>query len=41
MRSTYARAMRGIRISAGGYSNHPKEPGGPTNFGIIQSVVGR
>lgn len=38
MRSTYARAMKGIRISEGGYSNHPKDPGGATNFGIIQTV---
>ncbi|MFK3962166.1 glycoside hydrolase family 108 protein [Ensifer adhaerens] len=38
MKSTYARAMRGIRISEGGYSNHPRDPGGATNFGIIQSV---
>ncbi|MEY9831106.1 lysozyme family protein [Sinorhizobium fredii] len=38
MKSSYARAMRGIRISEGGYSNHPKDPGGATNFGIIQTV---
>lgn len=38
MKSTYARAMRGIRISEGGYRNHPKDPGGATNFGIIQRV---
>ncbi|MGO7273951.1 glycoside hydrolase family 108 protein [Rhizobium ruizarguesonis] len=38
MKSTYARAMRGIRISEGGYSNHPRDPGGATNFGIIQTV---
>lgn len=38
MKTTYARAMKGIRISEGGYSNHPKDPGGATNFGIIQTV---
>lgn len=38
MKSTYARAMKGIRLSEGGYSNHRKDPGGATNFGIIQTV---
>lgn len=38
MKSTYARAMKGIRASEGGYVNHPKDPGGATNFGIIQTV---
>lgn len=38
MKSTYARAMKGIRISEGGWSNHPKDPGGATNYGIIQTV---
>ncbi|MBX5111945.1 glycoside hydrolase family 108 protein [Rhizobium lentis] len=38
MKSTYARAMRGIRISEGGYSNHPRDPGGATNYGITQRV---
>lgn len=38
MKSTYARAMKGIHISEGGYVNHPKDPGGATNFGITQRV---
>lgn len=38
MKATYRLAMRGIRISEGGYSNHPRDPGGATNFGIIQTV---
>ncbi|OCW56301.1 glycoside hydrolase family 108 protein [Hoeflea olei] len=38
MKSTYARAMKGIRISEGGWSNHPRDPGGATNYGIIQTV---
>lgn len=38
MKSTYARAMRGLRISEGGYVNHPKDPGGATNFGVTQAV---
>lgn len=38
MKSTYARAMKGIHISEGGYVNHPKDPGGATNFGVTQRV---
>ncbi|CUW87440.1 glycoside hydrolase family 108 protein [Agrobacterium genomosp. 2] len=38
MKNTYARAMKGIHISEGGYVNHPKDPGGATNFGITQRV---
>jgi lysozyme family protein len=38
MKTTYARAMKGIHVSEGGYVNHPKDPGGATNFGITQRV---
>lgn len=30
--------MKGIHISEGGYVNHPKDPGGATNFGVTQRV---
>ncbi len=36
MKSTYARAMKQIRIFEGGWANHPKDPGGATMYGIIQ-----
>ena len=31
---TYADSLRRLLVSEGGYSNHPADPGGPTNFGI-------
>jgi lysozyme family protein len=31
---TYAEAIRRLLIHEGGYTNHPSDPGGPTNFGI-------
>lgn len=31
---TYDEALRELLESEGGYSNHPSDPGGPTNFGI-------
>lgn len=35
MKSTYSTAMRrGVFPHEGGYTNHPSDPGGPTNFGI-------
>jgi len=38
MKSTYARAMKGIRISEGGFVHHKLDPGGATNYGITQAV---
>ncbi len=38
MLSTYSKTMRQIAIFEGGYVNHPKDPGGATNFGITQAV---
>ena len=32
--STYDEALRRLLLHEGGYCNHPKDPGGPTNFGI-------
>jgi lysozyme family protein len=32
--SNYDEALRRILVHEGGYSNHPSDPGGPTNFGI-------
>ncbi|MEA2987374.1 MAG: hypothetical protein QOG83_85 [Alphaproteobacteria bacterium] len=32
--SSYDEALRRVLAHEGGYSNHPSDPGGPTNFGI-------
>jgi lysozyme family protein len=32
--STYDESLRRLLVHEGGYSNHPSDPGGPTNFGI-------
>jgi lysozyme family protein len=32
--STYDEALRRLLLHEGGYTNHPADPGGPTNFGI-------
>ena len=38
--SSYDEALRRVLVHEGGYSNHPSDPGGPTNWGItIQSVA--
>lgn len=34
MRESYPEALRRLLADEGGYSNHPRDPGGPTNFGI-------
>src|SRR6478609_8082967 len=31
---TYDESLRRLLADEGGYSNHPADPGGPTNFGI-------
>lgn len=33
-KQNYDEALRRLLLSEGGYSNHPSDPGGPTNFGI-------
>ena len=32
--SNYDEALRRLLAHEGGYTNHPSDPGGPTNFGI-------
>lgn len=32
--SSYDEALRRLLVHEGGYSNHPSDPGGPTNYGI-------
>lgn len=32
--NTYDEALRRLLVHEGGYSNHPSDPGGPTNYGI-------
>lgn len=34
MRDNFDEALKRILADEGGYSNHPSDPGGPTNFGI-------
>lgn len=36
--STYPAAMNHLRRDEGGYVNHPKDPGGATNYGVTQAV---
>lgn len=38
MKPTYTTAMGHIRRDEGGYVNHPRDPGGATNFGVTQAV---
>ena len=32
--SSYDAALARVLAHEGGYTNHPSDPGGPTNFGI-------
>jgi len=34
MLTTYNHALRRVLADEGGFSNHPSDPGGPTNYGI-------
>lgn len=33
-KSSYEESLRRLLLHEGGYTNHPSDPGGPTNFGI-------
>ncbi|MGE3996596.1 MAG: glycoside hydrolase family 108 protein, partial [Variibacter sp.] len=39
--SSYDECLRRLLAHEGGYSNHPADPGGPTNFGITLADVRR
>ena len=36
--STYKTAMTHLRRDENGYVNHPRDPGGATNYGVTQAV---
>jgi lysozyme family protein len=38
VRENYAQALKQVLKYEGGYVDHPKDPGGPTNKGITQAV---
>lgn len=38
MKTNFAEALRRVLIHEGGYANHPRDPGGPTNKGVTQRV---
>lgn len=38
MKTTYDKALQLVLAHEGGYVNHPKDPGGPTNKGVTQKV---
>jgi lysozyme family protein len=38
MRQNFAASLAAVLKEEGGYANHPKDPGGATNFGITQRV---
>ena len=38
MKSEFKKALPAVLVHEGGYVNHPKDPGGPTNKGVTQRV---
>jgi lysozyme family protein len=38
MKRNFERSLAAVLKHEGGYSNHPKDPGGATNFGVTQRV---
>ena len=38
MKDDFAPALAAVLVHEGGYSNHPKDPGGPTMKGVIKRV---
>jgi lysozyme family protein len=34
MRVDYDESLSRVLVHEGGYTNHPRDPGGPTNYGI-------
>jgi lysozyme family protein len=38
MKSNFPEALRLVLLHEGGYVNHPRDPGGATNFGVTQRV---
>jgi hypothetical protein len=41
MNENWDKAFRQVIAYEGGFVNHPKDPGGPTNLGITQATLGR
>jgi lysozyme family protein len=40
MQNNFDQSMVYVFVSEGGYTNHPNDPGGPTNWGITQANLG-